>query len=671
MVVRDVVWIDTEFACREACKRLAASPPTAVDVEGTDIGFHNGGLCLLQAASRTGPVYLFDLQTMGTAAMEAGLGRILQDDNLLKLTFDPRMDAEALLNGYGVSLAGVFDLQVLFCWASNKSFERLPGMSKVISGVTSLSDGDRDRLAALKERGRAYFVPELGGSEAAWETRPLPDVLKEYAASDVDVLFDIYDEWRETVDEVLVSAISAKRLKRCVAQAGVIKDARRDFPVPAELRTLYVGGLRADVKWDDLLVELSKFGQVRKLRCESDSRFAFVEYEEENHAKNALSKYSVRRSGGAFTKLSWPDRVSSYVFDYLGLNEEVRRPSLSAPAVNAAAAAKLGALGIPPPPPRGLRVDGSDASVVTDTTRFPSGDAEGVDGYHSEHGWSRDMQSSRRSDDLVAATAAIHKLCNIKPASAKDANSNLSDEIWSQQTWCGSSWGNHHWRDEDSQRALDNVHNWHPQVMSSTFDENDWKDDDGGTESLLEACTAHLNRTVVDDEYAIPQESSFTDRGSEADNSSSASDCSFDQSAPHRDESEDDPCNDDVTVEDAEIIRNRLERIAWTNHEDSDRWPSLLYGIFIALGRKQLEQMFGHLILSLRLDLNLTPLKLAQFAHGLDKATAADLQRAAAESFTSRPVKILKVLRFLRSFPTEVRRPLSAIILQMINQDRT
>eukprot|EP00927_Polykrikos_kofoidii_P021524 TRINITY_DN20332_c0_g1_i1.p1 TRINITY_DN20332_c0_g1~~TRINITY_DN20332_c0_g1_i1.p1 ORF type:complete len:795 (-),score=112.28 TRINITY_DN20332_c0_g1_i1:112-2352(-) len=318
---------------------LAASPPIAVDLEGTDLPRQDGSLCLLQAASRDGLVYLFDIQTMGHVAMEAGLRDILESEQIMKLVFDPRMDADALLNCYGVRLAGVFDLQVFFCWSSNRNFEYLPGMSKVVHNVVGLGHAARERLTTIKQRGRSCFVPELGGFMRAWENRPLPDILIDYAAADVDVLFAIYDEWRDVVDEGRIAEISKKRLQCHASQGGAILDARRDFPVPVELCTLYVGGIPTNVRTEDLCQELSQYGAIRRLMHESEDRFAFVEFEEHEVASNAVKTFETRWNSGCCSKLVWPARMTDFLSNYVDINVESPLETSPAPGLEPVMAA--------------------------------------------------------------------------------------------------------------------------------------------------------------------------------------------------------------------------------------------------------------------------------------------------------------------------------------------
>uniref|UniRef100_A0A7S4V6X9 3'-5' exonuclease domain-containing protein n=1 Tax=Alexandrium monilatum TaxID=311494 RepID=A0A7S4V6X9_9DINO len=320
---REVVWVDGVAECEEACAALASYERVAVDLEGTDLA-REGGLCLLQAAGVEGPVYLFDIQVLGRGGFEAGLAQLLAGERPLKLIFDPRSDGDALRR-FGVRLGGLLDLQVLYCWATGMTGQYVPGMAKATGELRNLPAEFRERLARLKEEGRELFVPELGGREDVWERRPLQEALRQYAACDVLVLLHFYDEWARGVEDLgLLSRVSRKRLERHLLGTQPTKGAARDFPVPADLRTVYVSVPRPPSRAEMRDALESRYGPLVGLQYDEGNRYAFAEFAGADAAERAVSG----AASPPFKRISWPTRVQGFLEAYLGL----MAPAAAAPA---------------------------------------------------------------------------------------------------------------------------------------------------------------------------------------------------------------------------------------------------------------------------------------------------------------------------------------------------
>jgi len=82
----------------------------AVDCEGVQLG-RTGRLCLVQVATPTKP-YLFDIIEGGGAIFDSGLRRVLEDERIVKVMHDCRMDSDALFHEFKGSLKNVFDTQI-------------------------------------------------------------------------------------------------------------------------------------------------------------------------------------------------------------------------------------------------------------------------------------------------------------------------------------------------------------------------------------------------------------------------------------------------------------------------------------------------------------------------------------------------------------------------------
>jgi ribonuclease D len=66
------------------------------------------------------------------------------------------------------------------------------------------------------------FIEEDGESSDAWERRPLPPELVDYAAVDVRYLHAMYKEWRHFMKQGKMDKVVAKRKRKK-------KGAARDF----------------------------------------------------------------------------------------------------------------------------------------------------------------------------------------------------------------------------------------------------------------------------------------------------------------------------------------------------------------------------------------------------------------------------------------------------------
>lgn len=232
------ILIDTLEACRDACGRLiAAGVPVAVDFEGVDLCRH-GELCLAQLATKDGPTLLLDIVTLGQAAFdEGGLAALLESENVLKLVYDGRSDADALYHLHGCTLRNACDAQIyftLFLDASKGSrTENLPGLGRALSSCPSLSKSDEGKaLASLKKAVQALFVPELGGSYEVWKERPMRREVLEYAAADVVYLHALREAWSHLCDDETMVNMAGKRIEKAVHAGTHAKGqhmARRDF----------------------------------------------------------------------------------------------------------------------------------------------------------------------------------------------------------------------------------------------------------------------------------------------------------------------------------------------------------------------------------------------------------------------------------------------------------
>jgi cold shock CspA family protein len=233
-----VVLINTVDACRAACERFQTEQRSlAIDFEGVDL-CRSGELLLAQLATVDGPAVLIDLLALGQSAFdEGGLKALLESEDVLKLVYDGRSDADALHHLHGCGLRHVVDVQILFTLALDEErgvrTELVPGLSRALGACPELAFTHEGKaLADLKRAVQALFVPELGGSYDVWKERPMRPALIEYAAADVVHLHCMHAAWGQFCDDVTMVRLGAQRIERVVRAESRTEGkhlTRRDF----------------------------------------------------------------------------------------------------------------------------------------------------------------------------------------------------------------------------------------------------------------------------------------------------------------------------------------------------------------------------------------------------------------------------------------------------------
>lgn len=315
-------WINTIAACTKATALLkeqaAAGSPLAVDLEG--IFEDTGGeseLCVVQVAAQERPTFLFDITALGSLAFMDGAGglrALLEDGEVVKLLFDARLDADVLHRQFGVALANVYDLQILYSCASEVS-QYLTGMARVFDRLTMLPAGLRAQISEAKRLGKVYFDPDAGGSLHVWRARPLPLALQHYAAIDTKVLFIIQQQWRNVLPANELEHLSRRRLQLAIRHQRM--SAIRDFPLPMERRTLFVAGVSAACGEQGLCAHFGSFGDLEQVHLEGI--LACVIFADKGSAQAALAAGNKQVGpGGSRLTVDRPHFVKDLVADYYG-----------------------------------------------------------------------------------------------------------------------------------------------------------------------------------------------------------------------------------------------------------------------------------------------------------------------------------------------------------------
>ena len=199
-------------------KLMAAGDDVAVDFEGIDL-CRSGELCIAQLAT-TKQTFIVDIVAMGKAAFTAGrLGALLESNDVLKVIYDGRSDADSLFHQFGVQIANVYDVQIASverqCKLQGRRDRFVHGLGKAM-GRFEEEQCVVSTNGAIKQAGKKLFAPELGGSYDVWKDRPLNPVLVEYAAIDVVVLHSMKDAWMKHSPVASNKLIAGRRLAKAV-----------------------------------------------------------------------------------------------------------------------------------------------------------------------------------------------------------------------------------------------------------------------------------------------------------------------------------------------------------------------------------------------------------------------------------------------------------------------
>ena len=138
---------------------------------------------------------------------------------MFQYIYDVRNDSDALYNLHRVTLANVYDLQLLELAkrvARSENTRFLNGLRRTIGAhITQSAEWQR-----AKEAGGALFAPEKGGRYEVFEERPLDPRLIAYCAQDVTLLFELEDVLKSAMGyqalgkwESMIVAESAERVK--------------------------------------------------------------------------------------------------------------------------------------------------------------------------------------------------------------------------------------------------------------------------------------------------------------------------------------------------------------------------------------------------------------------------------------------------------------------------
>jgi exonuclease 3'-5' domain-containing protein 1 len=171
---------------------LSKHPPSLyIDLEGKHPS-RDGSVSIMQVfVAPHNHVYLLDIFRLGGEAFSAegsdgtNLRSILQSHSIPKVFFDVRNDSDALYSHFGISLAGVVDLQLMEIATRSRNLRCVNGLARCIENDAPMNPLESEAWSASKDRGKRLFAPELGGRYEVFDQRPLAEEIKEYCVQDV------------------------------------------------------------------------------------------------------------------------------------------------------------------------------------------------------------------------------------------------------------------------------------------------------------------------------------------------------------------------------------------------------------------------------------------------------------------------------------------------------
>lgn len=230
-------FVDTEAKIASLVGKLQdlpTDPPSLyIDLEGVNLSRH-GSISILQIyVLPLKETYLIDIHTLQekaflSTASEQGqtLLDILESPYVPKVFFDVRNDSDALFSLFNVKLGGVIDLQLMELASRYFSKKYVSGLAKCIERDAPLTSPESQCWKTSKEKGLELFDPKRGGSYDVFNSRPLPDAIKEYCVQDVHFLPKLWVEYRRKISPSWWKKVRTESTNRVLLSQTATYDGR-------------------------------------------------------------------------------------------------------------------------------------------------------------------------------------------------------------------------------------------------------------------------------------------------------------------------------------------------------------------------------------------------------------------------------------------------------------
>ena len=210
------------------CKWLADYlTMVAIDLEGVDFG-RDGRITMLQIGTDGNTVFCFDILTLGDVVFSTEyLGQILNSEQICKLCYDCRTDADILRTKYNVNMNNVYDIQVLYTFIFQKEQDpSLKGLHHALQSPGILNS----KMAKKVIKQKLDFKESLlSKNTKIFMQRPLTETVLQYCAADVVHLFQMFSVWGTLVDFHVVVQASMYRLHKFCNRNKIIPPKKMAF----------------------------------------------------------------------------------------------------------------------------------------------------------------------------------------------------------------------------------------------------------------------------------------------------------------------------------------------------------------------------------------------------------------------------------------------------------
>ncbi|KAK5655309.1 hypothetical protein OQA88_5876 [Cercophora sp. LCS_1] len=219
--------VDSASSLQGLLESLEALPPSVpclyVDLEGVNLCRHGTVSILTIFVEPQNKAYLVDIHTMQSAAFVTSsstgttLKSVLESPSIVKVFFDVRNDSDALFTHYGIRLQGIEDVQLMENAGrqfGNRDF--IFGLDRCITRDLPITPAERAEWKEIKDRGKALFAPEIGGSYAVFNQRPMAKDIERYCVNDVVLLPKLRNLYWQKLDvgwRWMVTVATAERVQ--------------------------------------------------------------------------------------------------------------------------------------------------------------------------------------------------------------------------------------------------------------------------------------------------------------------------------------------------------------------------------------------------------------------------------------------------------------------------
>lgn len=149
--------------------------------------------------------YLIDVLALNDAAFTTTstnggitLKFLLEDSKIPMVFFDVRMDSDAFYGQFEILLSGIINLQLMELASRMVRGDGCDGNLKGLRNCLAkmqMKDDERERVKAMKDRGKELFAPKKGGTFDVFNERPLSKAMVDYCVVDVAYMPKLLEQY--------------------------------------------------------------------------------------------------------------------------------------------------------------------------------------------------------------------------------------------------------------------------------------------------------------------------------------------------------------------------------------------------------------------------------------------------------------------------------------------